>query len=292
LILDENNYESSSVLSLETVDTAVDTDIEVCWGEIENDIQCHDVNPGEDIDNVGLIRFEHLSESDVEGLLASGELSMSQISGVLENHAVADSTCAMLYDFTFIGGSVVAVAEEYYESDHTTYLMVFTEGTVPGVGARTMMFVRPTSSSSNTTVNAPSGCDALDFSASLTEAEPLSVPMDGPWIVDWRGVTKDSQGNDVVFENIDSILIGFYEGVTVAELEAQILDLEFIYTNLWELELVGGRTADLSEATERDTGDDFPGFENTDGVWVLGLMCGNCQNPSPIVLTVLDPGGT
>jgi hypothetical protein len=25
-------------------------------------------------------------------------------------------------------------------------------------------------------------------------------------------------------------------------------------------------------------------------VWLLGLTCSTCQNPAPIVLTILDPG--
>ena len=30
--------------------------------------------------------------------------------------------------------------------------------------------------------------------------------------------------------------------------------------------------------------------EQEPGVWVLGLMCSSCQNPAPVVLSVLQPG--
>jgi hypothetical protein len=63
-------------------------------------------------------------------------------------------------------------------------------------------------------------------------------------------------------------------------------------TKLWELPLTGGRTADLSKATLRGSGTAFPGFSTTEpGVWMLGLMCSTCQNPAPLLLTVVEPAG-
>ena len=51
------------------------------------------------------------------------------------------------------------------------------------------------------------------------------------------------------------------------------------------------RTADLSAAKERTAGTLFPGFGGGRvGVWVMGLMCSTCQNPAPVLLTMLDPG--
>ena len=79
--------------------------------------------------------------------------------------------------------------------------------------------------------------------------------------------------------------------VAVADLEAQILDLELIATSLWELPLDGGRSADLSRARRRDDGSAFSGFTSSEpGVWIMGLMCRTCQNPAPLVLNILEPG--
>jgi hypothetical protein len=118
----------------------------------------------------------------------------------------------------------------------------------------------------------------------------VSIPEDGPWVVDWRDVERDSQGNDLLHEGIDSVVVGFFADMTVAEVEAQILDLELIATSLWEVELEGGRTADLADARGRDGGGAFPGFARSeDGVWLLGLLCSTCQNPSPLLLAVLEP---
>jgi hypothetical protein len=136
-----------------------------------------------------------------------------------------------------------------------------------------------------------SGCGLLEFSADLASATPVRMPAAKPWVIDWRNVTRNGQGNNIVFESIDGVLIGFYEGKTVADLQTHIFDIELMATSLWELPLTGGRTADLSKAAERGTGAAFPGFaRSTAGVWMLALRCSTCQNPAPVVLTILEPG--
>jgi hypothetical protein len=61
-------------------------------------------------------------------------------------------------------------------------------------------------------------------------------------------------------------------------------------TSLWEVRLTGGRTADLRAAVERGENTPFPGFDRDEaGVWVMGLMCSTCQNPAPVVLSILEP---
>jgi hypothetical protein len=289
IIEDEHNYESQSSLSIPTVETASATDLDVCWTDAVDDLQCHDVDPAADLDNVALLRFLHLSEEEVEERLTAGQLAQSEVDGYLEFNTDHESTCAKLSSMSFFG-TAIDIEEEYVESSDHTYMLLFAEGTTPGVGARTMTFVRPTSDSTNTTVSAPTGCGLLDFTADLSSAEPLGVPAAGPWVIDWRNVTRDGQGNPVVFENIDGVLLGFYEGMTAADLEAEIFDLELLASSLWEIELTGGRTADLAKAKERGSRDPFPGFErDEEGLWVLGLMCKTCQNPAPVVLATLQP---
>jgi hypothetical protein len=78
--------------------------------------------------------------------------------------------------------------------------------------------------------------------------------------------------------------------MTVADIEDQILDLELMATQMYEIGLSGGRTADLELGLERTSGEPFSGFERSEeGVWLLALMCSSCQNPAPVVLTVLSP---
>jgi hypothetical protein len=289
VLLDEHNYRTTSRLTLPTVETASGTDLDICWDQVVKDIQCHDLAPKEDLDTVALLRFLHLSKPEVEAKLTSGQLDQSEVDGYLEYLTDHESTCAPLSSMTFFE-TPIDIEEEYVESDEHMYLLLFAEGTTPGVGARAMMFLNPTANSTNTTVDAEAGCGTLEFSAELSGVTEVEVPVDGPWVVDWRDITEDGQGNEIVFEAIDSVLIGFYEGMTVAEVEEQILDLELIATSLWEVELDGGRTADLADARGRNGAGRFPGFDrDEDGVWMLGLMCSTCQNPSPLLLSVIEP---
>lgn len=289
LLHDENNYTSESSLSIPTVETSPATDLDICWSDVSEDIQCHGLDAQQDLDNVSLLRILNLSKQEVEDKLAGPGLAGPDVAGYVDYHTDHDSTCAKLSDLSFVG-TEINLEEQYVESEDYTYMLLFTEGTNPGIGARTMLFLDPTSSSSNTQVDAQAGCGFLDFSAHLASVEPLAMPMAGPWMLDWRNVTADGLGNDIVYESIDSALVGFFEGMSLSEIEADIFNLEDNATTLWELELTGGRTADLAGAKNRESGEAFDGFAtDTEGVWLLALLCSTCPNPAPVVLTVLEP---
>jgi len=287
LLLDENNYMASGTLSIPTVDTAPAVDIDVCWTNVMDDIQCHPVAPMADVETMSLLRMQ-LTEAEVEQRLSAGELAQSEVAGYVEYRTPKTSTCAKLSQLSFFG-TVIKVEQEYVESATRTYLLLFAKGTRPGVGARTMTFIKPTAGSTNTRVEAPTGCGLLDFSADLSSLTKLKMPAAAPWIVDWRNLMHNGQGNAFVPESIDSVLIGYYENMTVAQIQDDIFDLELNATALWDVQLTGGRTADLSTAVERGTGAKFTGFNrSTTGVWLLALLCSTCQNPAPVLLTVLD----
>jgi hypothetical protein len=290
LLQDLHNYSATGTLSIPTVETSSATDLDVCWNAVTTDIQCHPVAPATDLENVSLLRFLKLDEAAVELKLSSGELAQSEVDGYVEYMPNGAGTCMKLSQLSFFGTPIV-LQDEYVESADRTYMLLFTKGTKPGVGARSMVFIKPTASSVNTRVDAQAGCGLLDFSADLSSATRLPMPSAAPWVIDWRNVTRDGQGNPLAYQSIDGVMIGFYENQTVAEIQAGILDLQERATTLWELTLTGGRTADLSKATNRMTGEPFPGFTSaTTGVWMLALTCSACQNPAPLVLTVVEPG--
>ena len=289
ILLDEHNYTSTSSLTLPTVETASATDLDICWSDVATDLQCHELAPQTDLDNVALLRFLHLTEEDVEQRLTAGQLAQSEIDGYLEYNTDHASTCTKLSAMSFFG-TAIDISEEYIVNTDNTYMLLFAHGTTPGVGARTMIFIKPTTASTNTVVDAQSGCGFLDFTANIAASTPLQVPSAGPWRLDWRDITRDGGGNPVAFEAIDSVLLGYYENKTIADIEAEIFDIELIASALWEIQLTGGRTADLANAQQRGgSGELFTGFDRGPGVWLLALMCSTCQNPAPILLTVLEP---
>jgi hypothetical protein len=293
LLADEHNYKTTASIDVPVVETSA-TDLDICWTNVATDIQCHPVSATGDLDNVSLLRISHLTETSVETALAEGTLTQAQVAGYLEYRTDHVNTCAKLSQMSFVG-TKIDVISEYVDDPKWTYLLLFSKGTTPGLGARAMTFIKPTAASTNTMVTAPSGCGLLDFSADLHTLTNLPVPTAGPWVVDWRDITHDSQGNPVPFERIDGVTVGFYAGMTPTDLEMKIFDIELIATNLWDLKLKSGRTADLALATDRASGAAFTGFDRAEtGTWMLALTCSRCQTPAPILLTILAPtaGGT
>jgi hypothetical protein len=286
---DANNYSTTASLQIPFTETAAATDLDICWGGIVDDLQCHSLAAEAEIDDVALIRVSRLSEADVAQKLATGTLSQSSVDGYLDFYTDHTSTCMKLSQLSF-SGTAIDVASKYVESTTYTYLLLFAKGTRPGVGARTMAFLRPKSTSTNTHVEAPTGCGLLTFSADLTSLTPVPVPAAGPWVVDWHALTRDGQGNPPPFQSIDGLTLGFYAGMTAADIQARIFDLETIATTLWDIQLPGGKTADLAQAKDQATGAAFTGFSGAPaGTWMLALTCSRCSTPAPVLLTILDP---
>jgi len=284
---DENSYTSMSSLTIPVIQTASGADLQVCWADIMKDILCHDVSATMDIDNVAFLQIPGFPKDVIEDRLAKGTLSPNDVAVYREYNTTGSTTCANLSSFKF--GSTLVPATDYVTAANKTYMMLFTTGTVQGSGARTMVFLDPVASSTNTMVAAPaSGCAILDFDATLTTRTPLSIPATGEWVVDWSQITKDSMGNKVQFQFIDSLMIGYYEGKTVAELQAMFKDIDRIATTLWTVDVpTGQKHMDLHMA-KTEAGAAFPGFTGT-GVYAVALMCSTCQVPAPVALSILQP---
>ena len=280
---DEHSFESHSELFIDTVTTAAGGEVEACWSGVEEDLLCHPAAP---VQSLFLLRISEADPQAVVARILANELS-DYVDATLR-HSVADGeTCANLGDF-LAGEEAIDIDTEYYESDQHSYLMLFSNGTSLGQGTLSMTLLKP--GGSTTELAGPSGCGELQYEADLSHLTPLELPSSGPWVVDWRGLTRAGDGGEVPFSSIDRLLIGFYEGRDVAYLEENIFDIEEDpQATFWELELDGQRSADLALAEDAD-GERFAGFaRETEGVWLLGLLCKSCQNPAPVLLTIIEP---
>jgi hypothetical protein len=296
---DEDNYSSTSSLMPKEIVTASGEDLDIFWDQLTVDMQCHAMSPTEDVDKVALLRFRGLTKEQAATRLTEGELQMNEIDGYIQYETKEDNTetSCKLSQLTNLG-TPVDITQEYKEGEDSVYMLLWATGTRPGLGARSMVFLRPIVGEVETEVHAEPACDPttgegiLTFDA--TFPDPVEVP-EGKTVIDWRNVTVDGLGNAIFANNIDRILLAYYEGKTPAELADQILDIEMIATDIWEIrDFAGGRRADLSAARHREAngtqGDYFEGFGGRpEGTWLVGLMCSLCQNPAPMVLTVLKP---
>lgn len=295
---DDNNYASQSTLSIPTAQTAPGADLTVCWDGVAKDIVCHDMVATSEIDNVSFLQIPNLSHAQVEAKLALGQLDENLVRIYRDFHVdhtlVPPTTCTKLS--TLALGTKLDPAQDYLEAADKTYMLLFAHGTTPGVGARTMTFLEPTAASANTSVAAPDGCSSRILSFQATLGAPIAVPAHDStkWMVDWSQVTHDSFGNSFSFTKLDSVLIGFFAGKTVADVQTGFLDIELTATLRYDVAVpVGAKAVNLADARlHSGTGtstDPFPGFDRTDGVWLVAVRCSRCQLPAPVVLSILQP---
>jgi hypothetical protein len=297
-ITESSNYiTTDSKLIVDTFEVAAEDDIEVCWNEIAVDIQGHAVDPETDINMVSFVRVKSGDEAEVAELLNTGELGDEHLDGNWEFKPDGED-CAPLSEFQSLGDQSFLDPEQYFQvDDDMTYLLIFASGSKPGFGARTMIFIEPTTGSSETEVSAPADTSGnLTFDVDLSSPDALEMPAEGPWKIDWTAIENDNHGNPLIKNAIDRVLIGFYEGKDVADLEEGFLDLDQKTaaaggpTRSWELKVAKGTTAILDDATGRNGEGAFTGFEtDKDGTWLIGAFCGECRNPAPVIVTILDP---
>ena len=295
---DVNNYTSVTSLTIPVVQTAPGADLTVCWGGLQNDLLCHPITAAggsNSIDNVGFAQIPNIPQSTVAAQLAVGQFDDNLAREYGDYHtdqAAAGVTCAMLSQFK-LGGEFIIPGTHYLENQTTTYMLVFSTGTAPTVGTKSMMFLQPTSTSNVTTVNAIDACatNVLSFQATLGQNMPISATDSSKWHVDWSKLTMDSFGNDVLFTKIDKVLIGFYQGKTKADLQTNFKDIEITATTLYEVPVApGARDVKLTDAKVRGGTTPFPGFSGqTDGVWAIAVTCSKCQVPAPVLMTIFDP---
>lgn len=293
VLTNANNYKSSSTLALSNVDTVSGQDIEIRWDAVTKDLQCHDVVPTTDIKSIGFVTFVNKTQQQAQVELISGELSASSVV-YRDFKTPGGTTKTTLSTVARLGSDTqIVLSEEYVQNATTTYVLIASGSTTPGAGARSMIFVTPKSDGTNTVVDIPEGCGDLTFTANLHDLTKVSVPAKGPWVADWTQVTKDSEDKDpsLVTKKYDLILAHYDKSIT--EIEADFFNIETTATKLWRIRNIEGSettSKNLGQAQAAD-GSLFTGFEPADGIWALGLQCPDCQNPAPMFLTILEPGG-
>ena len=285
-LTDANNFTYSGDLTLPVYTTVSAADVNICWDQVINDLQCHGMDPATEIDNVAMVRYPLLTHEEIQNGLSQNQLNQADIGGYLSYEPEDGETCINLDSMTLFG-TEVDIADQY-NLESESYMLLLATGTSIGVGTRMLAFLEPSETSDNTQVDVEEGCSVLDFEADVQSSEDPLICGEGSWPIEWSTLTADGLGNELQLSDVDNLSLGFYEGVSAADLESQFLDLELIATTWWSLDLEEGVSADLADAATTD-GQTFDGFGG-DGVYVLALRCSSCYNPAPLFLTVLNPG--
>jgi hypothetical protein len=292
-IKNENNYTVTSKLTIPVVPTAPGANLTTCWTLLKNDLLGHPVvAPDSNIESVNFLQVVKLTQEQIAAQFAAGTFDSNSSVKLVRSFRVADApgtTCAALSAF-HTGQDYLGPQDYVVPTDtNTNYLLLFAHGVVPGQGTKTMTFIAPTTGSVVNEADAPEGKPLLQFAADLNKPM-VNIPAAGPWVIEWSQLTQDGMGGDVIYQNIDSLLLGFYPDMTVADVQAQALDYDRIPTaTIYHVAVLdGGRSVDLATA-QTSAGQPFLGFTPTNGVWAVALQCSTCYLPSPLAVVILNP---
>lgn len=311
-LVQENNYTANATFNIPSVDTPI-SDLTFTWDAVTANVLCEPVIPSTDVGSAWVIRVEGRDQMGVRELIESFSLAsaIDLIAGVPTSGRA--TTQAQLSEMTLSGATAplgAQVSDFYLPSSAETpytYMLLFTAGADADRDAISMTFLNPTGTG-EAVVAGQAGCDPTTFQPTLLTYTPVlglpvPVPAAGPWVVDWYGVKLDSQLDNVSFGKLDRLALAFHENKVPGDFnqQANFFKLESDATLLYEAILpMEKRTgADLATAVlthdasgQTPDGTPFAGFNNgLTGVWVMAVMCDSCSNPSPVILSVLQPTG-
>ncbi|HEY0871516.1 MAG TPA: hypothetical protein VGD55_14050 [Acidothermaceae bacterium] len=289
-----NDYVFSSTITLPPVTVKSMANLTIDWSVVNHDFLGHTLAQATDT-GLALIMLwkEPLAEFQMnlnaDNLLAS-DLIVSPPPSIERS---AGKTSAMLYDFT-INGTPVSSSDfnayfdpSKYSPASNTYLAAIQTGTNLGTGIRMLQAFQLDPASSNTTVTLTNSSTKLQYSTNLHSLQPTGVPASTPRLtLDWGDMKKNALGADFITTNITSAIVGHYTQ-TPSQLESQFLDLQTIATDLYTADIPSGTVLDFTTLKD-GKGSAFPGVDAT-GTWLVALTCGNCRNPAPWYLTILEP---
>jgi len=289
-----NDYAFSSTITLPPVTVKSMANLTIDWSGVTHDFLGHSLTLATDV-NLALVMIwkEPLAEFQMnlnaDNLLASDLI----VSPPPSLEPTAGKTSAMLYDFG-INGTPVSSSDfntyfdaSKYPASGNTFLAAIETGTNLGTGIRMLQAFQLDAASSNTTVTLTNSSTKLQYSANLHSLQPTGVPASTPGLsLDWGNMKKNALGADFITTNITSAIVGHYSQ-TPSQLESQFLDLQTIAMDLYTADIPSGTVLDFT--TLKDSkGNAFPGVDST-GTWLVALTCGNCRNPAPWYLTILEP---
>ena len=291
-----NDYSFMSTLMFPPVSVKPMSDLTFDWSGVTTDFIDHPVNVQTDISMVNILMW-NLTLSELQTKLNADSLAQMDLTVVpLTLSTTQDGgvvTSADLFSFGFNGMPVTSDEvlpyfdpTMYDPSDHI-YTVIVASGTTVGQGARMIQSFVLDPTSTNTAVTVTDMSTTLMYTANLHMLQPTMIPAGKAAItLDWSMMTTNALGNPFTSQSITNALVAHYTQ-TPAELEQQFLNLELIATNLYQGGISSGTVVDFSTLQDSN-GNRFSGIDAT-GTWIVALQCGNCRNPAPWYLSILQP---
>jgi hypothetical protein len=289
-----NNYGFKSSIKLHPVTVKSMSDLTFDWGGVTKDFLGHAVDPVKDLNSI-FVLLVNLPVAQLETQLDNDTFSQASIQitppplfspngqtsgSMFENFTVGGETI----DLTTAGPYLDAAT---YTPANSTFAIVAQTGPNLGSNIRMLQQFQLDDSSTNTMVTLTNSSTTLTYTADLHSAHPTGVPAGTAALtLDWSQIPTNALGNPFDATSITSAIVGHYTQ-SLSELEGQFLDLQTIAQDLYTAPTPYGTTLDFTTLMD-SAGNPFTGV-TSDGTWLVGLICGMCQNPAPWYLTVLAP---
>ena len=299
VITDPTNYALSDSFVLEHVVVKDNTDLKFDWSQLTVDFFGKALNPVTDINTVSITLWD-LSPSDIEQALKVDSLStmLAKNVGIITTFPDGTYTQMDLMGFNELGNPLptdqlwsrfdTATPMYQYPQDQYTFLLMAQSGADIGKNPRSIALFNIDPSASPVELDLTNDSTKLTYSVDLERAHPMRVPAGVPALtIDWSQMTTNCLGNSYDGSQITEAAVAHYSSKTLPELQQQFLDLEELADGWWSGTPPPGRAVNLSTLTDA-SGAAFPGIDST-GIWMAALFCGNCNNPAPWSITILQP---
>ncbi len=287
-VTDANNYRYDSAIDGTSTEVQIAADFTLDWSGLTVDLLGHPMDPATEVDMVWLVQFGRLTQEEVQTKIVADTLLTEDASAYVTLENVSDATSCALSEFRAGPVTTVDPTTDFTDADGTWMTRVTTGSS----DTRMLQFLRPTVGSSNHDVTFGPDSAILTFNADLHSLQPFAFAEEpAGYALDWSGLTTHANGNPLVLPTMDQLLIGRYDGLTVADLESRFIDIETIASETFIADVYGRTdyTAVLSEAVNAD-GVAFSGF-GAGSLWIIALQCTVCANPAPPFVTVVEVAG-
>jgi hypothetical protein len=297
VITDDTNYTLSDQFTIQLVTLRDNTDLVFDWSRLTTDFFGKPVNPATDI-NLVLLALWSLTPDQIEADLKVDNIPLSANAGIITSYPDGTYTSKDLFDFNLLGQPLpmdqvsmffdTSTPNYAYPQNQYTFMAMASTGTTPGKGARAIALFHIDPSATTTELDLTNDSTKLDYSVNLLRAAPVLVPAAvAALTLDWSQMTVNMLGNPYIASQITQVAVAHYATATLPDLQRQFLDLQDIADGWWSGPVVSGASIGLGALVDAG-GATFPGIDSS-GVWLAALFCGNCNNPAPWSITILEP---
>ncbi len=280
---DANNYSYESTIAIASVPMQAETEPCFDWSGLTTDIR------GRAFD--GVVDEAYLTQmaQSQEETIAKFEDNTFFASDVDEPYAVNPAAA----DTQVCGGSFSVIGNDFSPDtfqdgdDWLITLMEFRDSPAGGLNPLMSLFVTPSASSDVTEVSLSDTSMDLQITGLDIAGAPRLVVSRGTNRADWSAVTTDVYGNPYSNQDGNDLFLARFDVASVDEIEEVFLTLDTSAAEIYRFDAFGLSTLDDLSRAEASDGTAFGGFTD-DGIWVFGIGCGECTNPAPLLLGVVE----